>query len=108
MMVYTQSIYKQKKKGPKAKSIEYDLWLAKYKDVKPKQISRKVYVPPKPLVRTTAAIPSMDSGIGNATKPIEGKRYTGNKIIGIATMHKSNAVPVFDAEDCVAISNMRR
>jgi len=28
--------------------------------------------------------------------------------MGIATMHKSNAVPVFNSEEAVAISSMRR
>jgi hypothetical protein len=36
------------------------------------------------------------------------KVYTGTKIIGIGTMHKSNAVPIFSDEEAVAISNMRR
>jgi hypothetical protein len=36
------------------------------------------------------------------------KVYTGTKVLGIATMHKSNAVPVFAAEDAVEISRMRR
>ena len=36
------------------------------------------------------------------------KVYTGDKVLGIATMHKSNAVPVFRAEDAVEISRMRR
>lgn len=34
--------------------------------------------------------------------------YTGDKIIGIATMHKSNAVPVFSNEQALDISKMRR
>ena len=34
--------------------------------------------------------------------------YTGDKMIGIATLHKSNAVPVFSSEDASAIANMRR
>lgn len=32
--------------------------------------------------------------------------YTGNKMIGIATMHKSNAVPVFSTEAAEDISKM--
>jgi hypothetical protein len=52
-------------------------------------------------------IPSRDSGGGNATlKP--SKVYTGTKVKGIATMHKSNAVPVFSDEEAVDISKMRR
>jgi len=34
--------------------------------------------------------------------------YTGDKLIGIATMHKSNSVPVFSQEDAIEISRMRR
>lgn len=52
-------------------------------------------------------IPSKDTGVGIAAKAVD-KVYTGNNIIGIATMHKSNAVPVFSAEDAVEISKMRR
>jgi hypothetical protein len=34
--------------------------------------------------------------------------YTGTKILGIATMHKSNAVPVFSDEEIIDIARMRR
>jgi hypothetical protein len=36
------------------------------------------------------------------------KVYTGTKVKGIATMHKSNAVPVFSDEEAIEISKMRR
>jgi hypothetical protein len=56
---------------------------------------------------TTAHINSLDTGLGNATlKPA--KQYTGTKVKGIATMHKSNAVPVFSDEEAIEISKMRR
>ena len=35
-------------------------------------------------------------------------RYSGMNMIGIATMHKSNAVPVFNKDDAVAVATMRR
>jgi hypothetical protein len=56
---------------------------------------------------TTAHIKSMDTGVGIAvmTPP---KVYTGTKVKGIATMHKSNAVPVFSDEEAIEISRMRR
>jgi hypothetical protein len=44
---------------------------------------------------------------GGSTAPIH-KVYTGNKILGIGTMHKSNAVPIFSDEQAVEISRMRR
>jgi hypothetical protein len=56
---------------------------------------------------TTAHIKSLDTGLGNAVlKPA--KQYTGTKVKGIATMHKSNAVPVFSDEEAVDIAKMRR
>lgn len=36
------------------------------------------------------------------------KTYTGDKMLGVATMHKSNAVPVFSQESAQDISKMRR
>jgi hypothetical protein len=56
---------------------------------------------------TTAHIKSVNTGLGNAAlKPA--KQYTGTKVKGIATMHKSNAVPVFSDEEAIDISKMRR
>ncbi len=40
------------------------------------------------------------------TKPTP--TYTGTKIIGIGTMHKSNAVPIFSDDEAKEISSMRR
>jgi hypothetical protein len=34
--------------------------------------------------------------------------YTGSKIIGIATMHKSNMVPIFSDEEAIDVARMRR
>lgn len=60
-----------------------------------------------PSDRNTKHIPSRGDSMGNATlKPA--KQYTGTKVKGIATMHKSNAVPVFSDEEAIDISKMRR
>lgn len=60
-----------------------------------------------PAGRSTKHIPSRNTGDGIAnTKQIP--RYTGTKIIGIGTLHKSNAVPIFSDEEAVDISRMRR
>jgi hypothetical protein len=65
------------------------------------------YSPTPPPGRETVHIKSVDTGLGNATlKPA--KQYTGTKVKGIATMHKSNAVPVFSDEEARDISKMRR
>jgi hypothetical protein len=55
---------------------------------------------------TTAHLKSVDTG-GNATLKAPNV-YTGTKVKGIATMHKSNAVPVFSDEEAIDISKMRR
>jgi len=55
---------------------------------------------------TTTHIPSRVTQ-GGSTAPVV-KVYTGTKVKGIATMHKSNAVPVFSDEEAVEISRMRR
>lgn len=49
------------------------------------------------------------AGMNSADTPKpEPKVYTGTRLIGIATMHKSNMVPVFSAQDAEDISKMRR
>lgn len=55
---------------------------------------------------TTSHLKSVDTG-GNATLA-PAKVYTGTKVKGIATMHKSNAVPIFSDEEAVDIARMRR
>ena len=55
----------------------------------------------------TRHIPSLNSGAGVATLA-PAKVYTGTNVKGIATMHKSNAVPVFSDEEAIDISRMRR
>jgi hypothetical protein len=66
------------------------------------------YSLPTPVGRTnTHHIPSLNSGAGIAALA-PAKVYTGTKIKGIGTMHKSNAVPIFSDEEAVAIATMRR
>jgi hypothetical protein len=55
---------------------------------------------------TTTDLPSRVTP-GGSTAPVH-KVYTGTKVLGIATMHKSNAVPVFAEEEAIEISRMRR
>jgi hypothetical protein len=55
---------------------------------------------------TTNHIPSRVTE-GGSTAPVH-KVYTGTKILGIGTMHKSNAVPIFSDEEAQDIARMRR
>ena len=56
---------------------------------------------------TSKHIPSLDTGVGNATLAPT-KVYTGTAMIGIGQLHKSNAVPVFSSDDAADIAKMRR
>lgn len=60
-----------------------------------------------PVGRTTSNhIPSRVTA-GGSTSSVH-KVYTGTKILGIGTMHKSNAIPIFSDEQAVEIATMRR
>jgi hypothetical protein len=48
-----------------------------------------------------------DNIAGNGTKK-DANVYTGDYIKGIATMHKSNAVPITSREQAIDSANMRR
>ena len=75
-----------------------------------KQESRGSYKPTEnaPYTRTTEHVPSLDSRVGFAPKK-EPMKYTGTLIKGIATMHKSNAVPIRkDSNAAIEIARMRR
>jgi hypothetical protein len=74
-----------------------------------KGLASPVWQPEKIAYRGSSEpkIPSLNSGLGVAILA-PAKVYTGTKVKGIATMHKSNAVPVFSDEEAVDISRMRR
>lgn len=57
--------------------------------------------------RETTQYKSVETSKGFAALP-EKKEYTGTLVKGIATMHKSNAVPVLGDEDATDIARMRR
>lgn len=61
-----------------------------------------------PFIRQTRSINSFGAPTGAATKPVETLKYTGTEMLGTATMHKSNGVPVFSKESIVEINTMRR
>lgn len=53
-------------------------------------------------------LPSVDSGVTGAVSTKAPQQYTGTKVKGIGTMHKSNAVPIFTDDDAKDIARMRR
>lgn len=82
-------------------------WQSMSKPVKASSNKNLPRLGPPPGRESTKYIPSKDSGIGNAVKK-DNPVYTGTKIVGIGTMHKSNAVPIFSDAEAKDISNMRR
>lgn len=72
----------------------------------PTQPARSVS-PQYPPGREPEAIPSKADTVGVAARPAD-KVYTGTKIKGIGTLHKSNAVPIFTDDEAIDIAHMRR
>lgn len=72
--------------------------------------SVSVYRPnPAPHIRDTGPRPpSLNPQDMRPAPRAETKVYTGTKMIGIGTMHKSNSVPIFSNDEAIAISSMRR
>jgi hypothetical protein len=60
-----------------------------------------------PPGRETPHIASLDTGWVACTKRTD-TTYTGEKVLGISVLHKSNGVPVFSQEEAIDISKMRR
>ena len=114
MLIHFKVPKSKKRKVPKQQQADYDAWLKSIEAMKPKSLSKFTQHPPvrSPVVtgvyvRETQKIQSLNSGMGVATKA-PAKVYTGTMMKGIATMHKSNAVPVFTDEQAKDISSMRR
>lgn len=78
--------------------------LKKSKSVKTSSVNK---LPDLSYERSTRHIPSLNSMQGS-TAPAPKKVYTGDKLVGIGTMHKSNMVPIFSDQEAKDISTMRR
>lgn len=86
-------------------------WGVEQEDKKRKRALTAEVWKPEPSIhrRETDRIPSLNGGkdMSPAVKAPP-KVYTGTLIKGIATMHKSNAVPIINDEQAKEISAMRR
>ena len=60
-----------------------------------------------PVGRESNRLPSRTTSGGGAFHR-SNLKYTGDKIVGIGMMHKSNFVPVFKAEEAKDLASMRR
>ena len=67
------------------------------------------YTPRKNYQREVPDYPSMSNKIGGTAAKKEPNVYTGDLIVGIGTMHKSNAVPIMrGTNEAKEIAKMRR
>jgi hypothetical protein len=75
----------------------------------PTKVAKKSFTPPVVVRRDTGPrLPSLDTGYKGAVNVKAPMQYTGTKVKGIGTMHKSNAVPIFTDDEAVDIAHMRR
>ena len=116
----TTTSYKKRKAKNKTKKMleaeaKHDKWLRKM-NAHPEQIAESkkknasVSILSVPNYRSSGnSIPTSDVIPGGSTAPQERLVYSGERrLLGVATMHKSNMVPVFDTKDAKDIARMRR
>ena len=101
----------KRKPGWQKEAAEYDEWLKKH-NAHPTQRNRKkekpeVYTQSKVYTRETPYYPSLNATSGSTAK-VEPQKYSGDYFVGIATMHKSNLVPVGREQDARDYATMRR
>lgn len=104
-LIYThQKSKKPKKLNAKQRELQAD-WealLKKYPPLQAKRVVREKQVVQAPVEVLKA---KYDTTVAAKTAP---KVYTGDKIVGIATMHKSNLVPIFNEQAAKDVASMRR
>lgn len=120
MIIYTN--VKSKRKNKTKKEIaQYQEWLArvrsdssgltpKYNTTKSRAVKTTVGPNPSLSYKQHTKNPKLPSVVSNHfdtfKKPV--LQYTGDKMIGIGTLHKSNAIPLFSMEDAKDQAKMRR
>jgi hypothetical protein len=88
--------------------VDYAHGIAPKRDLKR---DRSIYRPTQINYRQQIEYPSAPMSATCDTSKKESLQYTGErKLLGIATMHKSNAVPIFedDKQHAIDIARMRR
>ena len=104
------------KKLAQQRQTEWDRKLIQFEKLTPKfstgpynapKKTMKDFMPKTPPGRETPYIASRDTGWVPCVK-VQDQEYTGTKVKGIATLQKSNGVPVFTDQEAKDISKMRR
>lgn len=113
-MIIHPHIPKRKKRKPTAAqrqlAADWDALLKKYEPKKKLvTMSKSSLLTPKQYIRDTGPRPpSLNSGDMGVASSKPRMQYTGTKMLGIGTLHKSNAVPVFSDEEAIDMAKMRR
>lgn len=64
---------------------------------------------PKPYVRQTPKIPSLNNGVDSGVAALKPTPvYTGDQVLGVAVMHKSCLQPIFNEQAAKDSASMRR
>jgi hypothetical protein len=99
------------KRQAEALAADWEKLKSKYEtpSVSARKTKSKSFTPPTTVRRDTGPrIPSLDTGYTGAVTVKAPMQYTGTKVKGIGTMHKSNAVPIFTDDEAKDIAHMRR
>lgn len=108
MFVYCKTTSKKTKKQKLKQKASWEAYKAKYKVKEFAPVSMRAVVP----VLRPGALDFLDkksiSSDHYDTFASKKNKYTGDNMIGIAQMPKSNAVPVFNHDHVLEISRMRR
>ncbi len=105
MMIYCAARFKPKKKR-KAKGVVAKKYNRSDAILGIEELPRLQYSP-RVGADVARSLKSLDTNLAYTEKR-ESLKYTGTLVKGIATMHKSNAVPVINEEQMKDISRMRR
>ena len=111
MLIYTNQSSKKTRKQKLKQKAAWNKQQAAYRV----ETTKKPFIAKKPLsivilrpgADTYKEIKSLETTECDVFKREE-VMYTGDAMIGISTMHKSNAVPVFSSDHAKDISKMRR
>jgi hypothetical protein len=117
----TTTKYNSKRKVANTKKLrdakaEHEAWLKKHgvddaslaKKLPKDRHGNRVSIHEIPNYSENAPTVKLSNRVAGSGAKVEEKRYTGTLIKGIATMHKSNAVPIMNKQEAIDVSTMRR
>ena len=111
MIIHVKTTSKRTKKASQKKRTDKAMTEAVNQkwafDSSAKLAKANVYRLTLPDTRIPDNVKSHGPTIGDTSK-VESKTYTGENMVGIATLHKSNAVPVFSQQEAEDVTNMNQ